>query len=45
VSKYLADWLEYCHRSQEEGRRKNAGLREQLLQRLAERAAQEQPQS
>ena len=44
VSKYLTDWLEYCHQSREENRRNNAGLREKLLQRMAERVAKEHAQ-
>jgi uncharacterized protein (DUF433 family) len=42
VSKYVADWLEYCHQSRLEDRRKNAGFRAQLLARLAEKKAREQ---
>jgi uncharacterized protein (DUF433 family) len=42
VSKYLADWLDYCHQSAVENRKKNAGLRAKLLARLAEQKAGKQ---
>jgi uncharacterized protein (DUF433 family) len=39
VGNYLADWMEYCRRSREEDREKNAAFHEELRRRRAERQA------
>jgi uncharacterized protein (DUF433 family) len=46
VSKYIADWLEYCHRSREEDRKRRPEFYEKMRKALAEqkaRQAQGQP--
>jgi uncharacterized protein (DUF433 family) len=41
VSKYVAEWLEYCNQSRAENGKLHGGLRENLLARLAEKKAEE----
>ncbi len=41
VSKYMADWMEYCRQSREENLRQHADWYEKMRRRLAEKKAQQ----